>query len=136
MLIVKYKLLYSRTFNLDSFPGKLTSTKKQVCKGEDLLLDCDAKHRTNPNNLGKTTWRQKATAGTWQGVATSTGRVKSNYKLHPNGSLYVQGQNNVDKLTFLCIVTKTKGYLPPERHGIEVKYVMCETTTNGNAFLL
>lgn len=118
-----YALIIARLLK----PGTPSKENKDACTGDDILLDCLARHRTNPRNLHRVIWHQQKTVELSQVVARSGGPVKDNYTLHQNGSLLVPGiLSNVNtSIVFRCTVTKNKRTLPRERHTVFIRFVQC-----------
>lgn len=105
--------------------GKVTFTKQEVCVEEDVLLDCQAKHRTNPLHLRRVMWHKKD-ASSWSLVLTSDKKNVSHdgTKLHSNGSLLLPSGRPTSDVKYKCDVIKNITSRR-ERHIILVKNVKC-----------
>lgn len=127
--------------NKKMFPnlGKATKIERKVCIEEDVALECDAKHRTNPKKLDQVKWHKKmkiSKDSTWLLLVASNNesnsRVGSEFKLHGNGSLLLPRGRDESEEIFKCDVTK-KGNGRLDRHIIVVKSIKCrkeETRTS------
>jgi hypothetical protein len=110
--------------------GKVTKIEREVCVEEDVVLECEAKRRTNPRKLKQVKWQKKlnATDATWLLLVASTDdsntKVSDRFKLHSNGSLLLEGGRDESEDTYRCDVTK-KGDSRLDRHTIVVKNVKC-----------
>jgi hypothetical protein len=102
-----------------------------VCVEEDVLLECEAKHRINPRKLKRVTWKKKTDSdngSSYSLVAAlngSTVEVDDGFMLHGNGSLLLRGGRNHGDDTYKCDVTKTDGS-ERETHFVQVANVKCQ----------
>jgi hypothetical protein len=118
-----------------SILGKVTLVKREVCVEEDVVLECEAKRRTNPRKLKQVKWHKKNSLGTdvlWSLLVASNGSnavVGNGFKLHGNGSLLLHGGRGVSEVRYKCDVTKN---VPNrlDRHIIVLKNVKCRTGKN------
>jgi hypothetical protein len=129
-------IITSLVINMSFFLiGKITLSKVQVCSEEDVVLDCAAKHRTNPRKLKQVKWHKKNVSGndvSWSLLVASSGSnavVTNGFKLHGNGSLLLHGGRGVSEVRYKCDVTKN---VPNrlDRHIIVLKNVKCRTGKN------
>ncbi|XP_020899383.1 bone morphogenetic protein 1-like [Exaiptasia diaphana] len=105
--------------------GKVTFTKQEVCVEEDVLLDCQAKYRTNPLHLRRVMWHKKD-ASSWSLVLASDKQnvSRDGIKLHDNGSLLLPAGRPTNEMKYKCDVIKNV-ISPRERHVVIVKNVKC-----------
>ncbi|XP_031554141.1 uncharacterized protein LOC116291158 [Actinia tenebrosa] len=130
MCIVKQDGRKLHVVKLSVACGKVTLLKREVCVEEDVILDCDAWHRTNPRKLHQVKWHKKNTSGndvSWSLLVASSSSnvtVGDGFKLHGNGSLQLHGGRAEEVVTYKCDVTKN---VPSrlDRHIIVVKSVEC-----------
>ncbi|KAK3742973.1 hypothetical protein QZH41_008390, partial [Actinostola sp. cb2023] len=102
--------------------GKITITKRQVCIEEQVHLECEAKHRTNPRHIKRVTWHKKATDASWSLAAASDRH--GDLKLNQNGSLVLKAGRKEGDEEYRCAVSKTNAWRD-ERHIITLKNVNC-----------
>ncbi|XP_031554242.1 uncharacterized protein LOC116291240 [Actinia tenebrosa] len=118
--------------NLNVSCGKVTVIKREVCIEEDVVLSCDAWHRTNPRKLHQVKWHEKNTSGndvSWSLLVASSGSnvtVGNGLKLHGNGSLFLPAGRNESDVIYKCDVTKNDVASRLDRHIIVVKNVKCQ----------
>ncbi|KAK3729593.1 hypothetical protein QZH41_016160, partial [Actinostola sp. cb2023] len=110
--------------------GQISVTKREVCVEDDVLLDCQAKHRTNPLHLKRVTWHKKNAGSSWSLVIASD-RLKTRLngtKLHTNGSLLLPAGRQESEMKYKCDVSKNIRLSPRERHIVIIKNVKCRRT--------
>lgn len=114
-------------------------TKREVCVEEDVVLDCDAKDRTNPRKLQQITWKKetklKQGSASYFKVASFDGltaEADDGFMIHDNGSLVVHKGREEENTTYKCDVSKTDGS-DDHTHLVQVKSIKCqnETQTRG-----
>ncbi|XP_031554251.1 uncharacterized protein LOC116291245 [Actinia tenebrosa] len=111
--------------------GNTTLITRQICLEEDVVLDCDAKHRTNPRKLDEVKWHKKNTSGndvSWSLLVASRGSnpvVANGLQFHGNGSLVLKGGRAEGVLRYKCDVTKNVAS-QLDRHIIVLKNIKCQ----------
>ncbi|XP_031554245.1 signal peptide, CUB and EGF-like domain-containing protein 3 isoform X2 [Actinia tenebrosa] len=115
--------------------GHTTVTKREVCIEEDVVLDCDAKHRTNPRKLKQVTWKKESdgkqgssfskVAALYDDVTTD---ANDGFSIHSNGALLVRKGREEGNMTYKCDVSRTDGN-KDETHLVHVKSIKCRNET-------
>lgn len=131
--IVELKMqLFGLTF-IRIILGKVTVIRREVCVEEDVVLDCDAKHRTNPRKLKRLMWHVKNTSSSnndisWSPVVDSDGlSMKSGdgFRMNENGSLSLQSRvRDEGEVLYRCAVSKNVDS-PREMHVVVLKNIKC-----------
>ncbi|XP_031554240.1 uncharacterized protein LOC116291237 isoform X4 [Actinia tenebrosa] len=133
MCIVKQDGRKLHVVKLSVACGKVTLLKREVCVEEDVILDCDAWHRTNPRKLHQVKWHKKNTSGndvSWSLLVASSGSnvtVGDGFKLHGNGSLFLPAGRDESDVIYKCDVTKNDFVSRLDRHIIVVKNIKCHS---------
>lgn len=109
----------------------MTVVRREVCVEEDIVLECDAKHRTNPRKLKRVTWHVKNSSNSdisWSPVVDSdrmTVKGGGDYRMNENGSLSLHSRvRDEGEVTYRCeaskIVDSTR-----EIHVVVLKSIKC-----------
>ncbi|XP_031554241.1 uncharacterized protein LOC116291239 [Actinia tenebrosa] len=111
--------------------GEVSNFSQDVCVEDEVVLDCPAKHRTNPRVFKELRWL-KETSGMLKLVASlSSTRVRINEEgvlLHGNGSLVLPRGRAIGKDTYKCFVHKIGKGRRREIHEVGLNNSKCHKT--------